>query len=213
MIGCCVSYAYVLILLIVGMRLEKVSKEISRKFVHIMTANWWFIVMLFFDKPFWPMVVGLSFVIVNIITYKYGLFTCIERDDKAKDKGTIYYAVTLVMLVILSYYYDDMFVGLIGSLIMGYADGLAALVGKKFNWIPYSIRGNKKSMSGSLTMFVMTLIIVCIIVKYASPDKLMMQKTLVISILATFLEAISIKGRDNLTVPMGSVGLYLLFFK
>lgn len=212
MIGFCISYLYVFVLLMIGSRLERYNKEASRKFVHIMTANWWFIVMVCFKEPFWPTAVALSFVLVNIITYKYSFFTCIERGDREKDKGTIYYATTLMVLVILSFYYEDMLIGLIGSLVMGYADGLAALCGKWLNWMPYSIRGNKKSLAGSLTMFIITSIIVWgVLVCGGYNHKIGV--ALKMGVVGAGLEAISAKGRDNLTVPLGIVGLYILFTK
>lgn len=212
MIGFCISYLYVFVLLMIGSRLEQYNKEVSRKFVHIMTANWWFIVMVCFKEPFWPTAVALSFVLVNIITYKYSFFTCIEREDRKKDKGTIYYATTLMVLVILSFYYEDMLIGLIGSLVMGYADGLAALFGKWLNWIPYSIRGNKKSLVGSLTMFIITSIIVWGVLVYGGYNH-KIGLALIMGVVGAGLEAISVKGRDNLTVPLGIVGLYILFIK
>lgn len=212
MIGFIVSYIYVFLILVIGMRIEKYGKEKSRKFVHIMTANWWFIVMIFFKSPFWPVMVTLSFIFVNIVTYRYSLFTCIERENGARDKGTIYYGVTLLILVLLSFYYEDMLIGLTGSLVMGYADGLAALCGQKFNWIPYHVRGNKKSFSGSLMMFVVTVIVTGAILKYAGYSN-NLYSCLLMGILATYLEAISDRGKDNLIVPLSVAGMYILLFK
>ncbi|MEG1829122.1 MAG: hypothetical protein RR309_06835 [Cellulosilyticaceae bacterium] len=212
MIGFCISYLYVFLLLVIGTRFERYSKEVSRKFVHIMTANWWFIVMVCFKEPFWAIIVALSFILGNLITYKYSFFTCIEREDRKKDKGTIYYAITLLVLVILSFHYEDMLIGLIGSMVMGYADGLAALCGKWLNWIPYSIRGNKKSLSGSLTMFVVTSIIVWGVLECRGYNH-KIGLALIMGIIGAGLEAISVKGRDNLTVPLGIVGVYILCVK
>lgn len=209
MIGAAISYVYVFILLVVATIFKKYGKEFSRKFVHIMTANWWFIVMAYFDKSFWPIVISLSFIVVNIISYKYSIFKCIERDEGIKERGTIYYAITMFILVLISYAYNDLYIGLIGVLIMGYGDGLAAIIGKKLNLYPYLIRGNKKSVSGNLVMWGISFLVVYNVMKYLGYTNTISRAILIASVV-TIIETLSTKGRDNLTVPLSAVILYIL---
>ena len=40
-VGLALSFAYLGIVLFIAVKLEKQPYELSRKFVHIMSANWW----------------------------------------------------------------------------------------------------------------------------------------------------------------------------
>ncbi|MGL6173968.1 MAG: diacylglycerol/polyprenol kinase family protein [Cellulosilyticaceae bacterium] len=212
MIGAVIAYAYVFCLLMIAPIFEKYGKEVSRKFVHIMTANWWFIIMIFFEKSFWPIIISLSFIGVNLISYKYNVFKCIEREEAAQEKGTIYYAITMLLLVIISYYYEDLYIGLIGVLIMGYADGLAAIIGKRMNFCPYLINENKKSISGNVVMFSISFLVVYSVMEHLHYTQIVCTALMIASIV-TIIEAVSVKGTDNLTVPLSAVGLYIWMIK
>ena len=83
---------------------KKFDKEASRKFIHILLANWWLVAMAFFDSVVWAMVMPIAFVVINFISYKGNLIKVMERDEAEKDGlGTVYFAFSLIPLVILSY--------------------------------------------------------------------------------------------------------------
>lgn len=84
---------------------------------------------------------------------------------------------------------------------MGYGDGFAAIIGKKVKSKEYKIGNSKKTIAGSVTMFVISLIISIISFKFLNINYFV-YKAIGISVLATVLEAVSIKGLDNITVPI-----------
>ena len=92
---------------------------------------------------------------------------------------------------------------------MGYGDGLAAVIGKTIKSRTYKIKGNKKTLAGSTTMFVVTLIILFMFLKYIEAEYVLI-KSIMIAVLMTIIEAVSIKGTDNITVPL--VTSLLTFF-
>lgn len=209
LLGIVLSYGYVGALLLIAPHLTKYGKEVSRKFVHIMSVNWWFIVMTFFSHMLWPLLISITFIIVNIVTLHCSIFKSIERDENQKGIGTIYYAISLTVLVIISFYYQDLLIGLTGSLIMGYGDGFAALIGKKINYRPYHIGKNTKSIGGTMTMFMVSFTIALgILYKagYYNP----IQGALILSAIVTLLENIGVKGWDNILVPLTSAGIYMV---
>lgn len=84
---------------------------------------------------------------------------------------------------------------------MGYGDGFAAVIGKRVKSKEYKIGNNKKTIAGSIAMFVVSLIISIISFKILNIDYFVC-KAIVVSVIATVLEAISVKGLDNITVPI-----------
>ena len=84
---------------------------------------------------------------------------------------------------------------------MAYGDGFAAIVGKTMKSKEYTVFGCKKTLAGSSVMFVVSLIITLSVFLYFNTE-FWFVKSIVISIIATILEAISAKGTDNITVPV-----------
>ncbi|MCI8291254.1 MAG: hypothetical protein HFJ25_03250 [Clostridia bacterium] len=84
---------------------------------------------------------------------------------------------------------------------MGYGDGFAAIIGKKVKSKEYKVGNSKKTIAGSVTMFAISLIISIISFKFLNINYFV-YKAIGISVLATVLEAVSIKGLDNITVPI-----------
>jgi phytol kinase len=78
---------------------------------------------------------------------------------------------------------------------------MAAIVGKSINSPKFGFKGSKKSVAGSAAMFAITLIIASGALVYLNVGYWLL-KALVISIIATVVEAISIKGTDNITIPL-----------
>jgi phytol kinase len=126
-----------------------------------------------------------------------------ERDnDEDKSPGTVYYAISLVAEVLFCYLFGfNKWICFAGIAVMGYGDGLAAIIGKAFKSKKVEFLKSTKSLAGSLTMFIITGLIVGLTLFNLGPEYWIM-KTLMIAIISTIAEAISVKGTDNLTVPV-----------
>lgn len=204
-IGIVVSFVYIAVLMVTAKYFEKWDKEASRKFIHILLANWWLIAMAFFDSVVWAMIPPIAFVVINFASYKLNLIKVMERDETTEDGiGTVYFAASLIPLVILSFgVTHNPLIGLIGFFAMTYGDGFAALVGKSVKSKEYQIFGCTKTIAGSIAMFVLSWLITIAVFAYANVEMWLL-KSILIAVVATILEAISIKGTDNLTVPIAS---------
>lgn len=201
--GFILSYVFIAIIIIAAKFFEKAGKEASRKFIHIMLCNWWFLAMYFFDNVIWASIVPLSFVIINYISYKKNLISVMEREEKDKDGlGTVYYALSLFVLSIFTFgIIKRPEIGLCSILIMGYGDGLAAIIGKSVKSMPYKIGKTKKTLAGSSAMLFISFFIVAIFLASVHAE-LWILKAILVAISVTILEAVSIKGTDNITVPV-----------
>lgn len=210
-IGILVSYIFIFLMIIGGKLFEKVGKEASRKFIHIMLGNWWLIAMYFFNNVWFAAFVPLTFVIINYISYKKDIIKVMEREENKKDGlGTVYYACSLLILVIITFgVLNKPILGLVPIFVMAFGDGLAAIFGKLIKSKKYKVYDTEKSIAGSLTMFIVSFIIISIYLVYIN-STFWYLKGIIISLIITVLEAISIKGTDNITVPIAT--LIMLMF-
>lgn len=210
-IGILVSYIFIFLMIIGGKLFEKIGKEASRKFIHIMLGNWWLIAMYFFNNVWFAAFVPLTFVIINYISYKKDIIKVMEREEDKKDGlGTVYYACSLLILVIITFgVLNKPILGLVPIFVMAFGDGLAAIFGKIIKSKKYKVYDTEKSIAGSLTMFIVSFIIISIYLVYIN-SPFWYLKGIIISLIITVLEAISIKGTDNITVPIAT--LIMLMF-
>ncbi len=214
-IGILVSYVYIALVIIGAKIFKKKGKEASRKFIHIMLGNWWFIAMYYFTNVWFAAFVPATFVVINYISYKKDLIKVMERDVQ-DGLGTVYYAISLLILVIVSFgVYKEPSLGLIPNLVMAYGDGLAGLLGRMIKSKRYKLSDTKKSVAGSITMFVISTLLIGGYLLYwhkeifwSTPHWPLV--AVLIGFAITAIEAISEKGTDNITVPLGTLCMLLL---
>lgn len=210
--GIIVSFIYVFSVIFLAKFLERFGKEASRKAVHILVCNWWLLAMVFFDSPIWAAVVPACFVVLNYLSYRFQLFSSMERGAGKGDLGTVYYAISLLLLALITFGpLNNPVVGGVGILIMGYGDGLAAVVGTRWPKVPYKLLGSEKTLSGSLTMLMASFLVTLILLAATGQDQVLVP-AITLAVLATVLEAATPLGLDNLTVPLISAGAYYYLF-
>lgn len=181
--------------------------EIIRKIVHIGTGNVILLAWLL-DIPAW---VGISASIlasiVTLLSYQFPLLPGINSVGR-KSLGTFFYAVSIGLLVAWFWAIAQPHYAALGILVMTWGDGLAALIGQRFGKHPYILWGAKKSWEGSATMFLISCIVSSLILLavYGISWSTWLV-SLAVATFATALEAFSLYGIDNLSVPLGSAAL------
>lgn len=204
LIGILISILFIVIVMVVAGAFEKSGKEATRKFIHIMVSNWWVIAMIFFDNMWCAAIVPALFVVVNYASYKSNIIKVMERDEgENKDSfGTVYYAISLLILSLITFGpVKNPLIGLCGAIVMGYGDGLAAVIGQRFKTKEFKIGNSKKTVAGSAAMLVITLMIMTGFFYYVGAS-LWLLKAIVVAIIMTIIEAVCPKGTDNLAVPL-----------
>jgi len=136
--------------------------------------------------------------------YNYKLFPTIE-DVERKSYGTLFYCLSLFILIYL-FWDKDPYALISGFFIMTFGDGLAGLIGKSFNSKSWIFFKQKKSLYGTITMFLTSLIVVCSI-GYSQQNSLNLNY-FTIAFIATLLEQFSVLGIDNFIVPISSALLF-----
>ncbi len=202
-----------IILLIAGWinRAFSTDAEILRKIVHIGTGNvillaWWL------DIPAW---LGITASIlasaVTLLSYQFPILPGINSVGR-KSLGTFFYSVSIGLLVAWFWSVQQPQYAVLGILVMTWGDGLAAVIGQKFGKHTYTVWGGKKSWEGSLTMGLVSYI-VCSLILLSVQGNIgsTWLVSLAVALVATGLEAFSLYGIDNLSVPLGSAALaYIL---
>jgi phytol kinase len=192
-----------------------VSPFVSRKLVHISVSHWWLIAMAFHDGLGFALVGPISFVVLNTISYFTQMFRSMEDTSRKKNLGTIYFPISLIVLVLATFGGPvPIYVGALSILILGYGDGLASLLGYHYGKRKINILGGEKSVLGSATMFAASFLVAVAVILHlgggleAWPLGLLLLAALSTALFATLVELVTPLGLDNLTVPI----LSMIFF-
>ncbi|WP_096607150.1 diacylglycerol/polyprenol kinase family protein [Calothrix sp. NIES-2100] len=188
-------------------RLAHKDPEIVRKIVHIGTGNvillaWWLNI---------PASIGITASIlasaVTLLSYRLPILPGINSVGR-QSLGTFFYSVSFGILIAVFWYLQQPQYAALGILVMTWGDGLAALIGQRFGQHKYKVFGSQKSWEGSLTMtFVSYLVSSLILLGVQGNIWQTWVISLLVAVVATGLEAFSLLGIDNLTVPLGSAAL------
>ena len=192
---------------IVFKKYNKDSREIVRKIIHIGIGPLIPIAQFLKINQNSALIFTGIVSLMVFINYIYKLFPTIEDVDR-KSYGTLFYCLSLFILIYL-FWDKDPYALITGFFIMTFGDGLAGLIGKSFNSKSWIFFKQKKSLFGTITMFLTSLIVVFSIgyAQYNSFDL----NYLTIAFFATLLEQFSIFGIDNFIVPISSA-LFFNFF-
>ena len=104
-----ISLTFILLTFILAIPFYRINPEYSRKEIHIMLGNFYFIALLYFTEWYFACLGPFIFIFINYFSIKYQLIKLMLRHEKIKDKskvkkdyGTVYYAISLTILTIYS---------------------------------------------------------------------------------------------------------------
>ena len=192
---------------IVFKKFNKDSREVVRKIIHIGIGPLIPIAQFLKINQNSALIFTGIVSLMVFINYNYKLFPTIE-DVERKSYGTLFYCLSLFILIYL-FWDKDPYALISGFFIMTFGDGLAGLIGKSFNSKSWIFFKQKKSLYGTITMFLTSLIVVCSI-GYSQQNSLSLNY-FTIAFFATLLEQFSVLGIDNFIVPISSA-LFFNFF-
>ena len=178
---------------------------VSRKIVHIGVAHWWLIALVGIDNLAVALIGPLSFIVLNTVSYRMRLFKSIEHEAQGANLGTVYFPIALSVLVFLCWGgYIPFVAGTVGMMVLGWGDGLAALVGEGPGRHRFSLFGGEKSLEGTLVMgFVSALVAWLSFVAMGTDPALgLVAVSLIVGVAAGIIEFLTPWGIDNLSVPL-----------
>ena len=205
-IGVLCVYVYVAILLLISEKVLKKHPFISRKFLHIMVGNIFFMLPLFEHAWVMSFIAAAPFILLTFLFSPYSpLKTVATTSAAGHGLGLVYYSISWTILAYI--FFDKPWVISIGIVAMSYGDGFASLMGNIYGKHIYKIFQDTKSIEGSIAMFVFTIVMGSVALAYYG-QKINLPVIAGVAFVATIVEAITPKGADNLTVSLASALLY-----
>jgi phytol kinase len=184
----------------------KLSREISRKVVHIVSGTTAALLPLY--MPFHDIAyVGLLFVPIMFVSKKADIFRAIHGVARST-YGEIYFPMAIFITAVA---FPDRFLYMYGMFIMALSDGFASVIGQKYGKTSYKLLAAKKSYVGSITFFitaVLTGIIIMFCFSYGVAPTILIS-TFLAAVLAITEGSLS-GGLDNLILPPLASGLMAL---
>lgn len=195
------------------MRRDILRAAAARKVIHIGVSHWWLIAMALISDPWVASVGPATFIVINALALRFKLLPAMDAGADNRNLGTVYFPVALLVLVNLCWRgVMPAWVGAIAVLVLGWGDGLAALVGETNGAPGVRIWGGRKSAAGTLLMFsasfAVTLVFTLLFnTRYGTLVPAIGVST-IIAAAATVVELFTPFGIDNLTVPLAVAALY-----
>jgi uncharacterized protein (TIGR00297 family) len=203
------SYGYIFLFILLAGWLSgsgRLLPRTTRKVVHIGVAHWWLILMFGLHTPLLAVAGPVSFVVMNLVSLRYQLFKGMEAEPGSRNYGTVYFPVTLVVLVsLVNAGVIQPWEGGLGVLVMGWGDGLAAVIGSRARGGVFQVFGSTKSLLGSATMLVASFVVALVFLRLFLPETglaSLVLRAAGVAVFATLVELMTPFGVDNLTVPL-----------
>jgi dolichol kinase len=233
-----ISFIVILMLVQINARIEKsgkLSTIVTRKVIHTFAAPLWVLTWMLFSGGIFsrwlaiivPLIFVLQFVMIGTGKSKNEDFVrSMSRSGDPRELlgGTLYYATLMVIIGILWFYVPSdgnlanatpLALIVFGCLAGG--DGFADVIGRKYGGSKkFGIGGAEKTIVGMIGMligsflfsFVLVFLFSLEVAAFSVVDLIL--PILVVSIVATIIEAITPKGLDNLTITIAAIIMVLL---
>jgi phytol kinase len=155
---------------------------------------------------FWPhflswqqiRLLSLAFVAGVLISLYFNIFRAIHAVERPT-WGEVMFAISVGLTTLIT---NDANVYMAAILLMSLADGLAAVIGTLYgSKTAYRVFAQRKSLIGSLTFFI-TAFASLVLYDSLSAAQLSLVAITGLSLLTTAVENISVRGFDNLFVPV-----------
>ncbi|MFP5439066.1 MAG: phosphatidate cytidylyltransferase [Bacteroidia bacterium] len=195
-----------------GYRSLKLKVEITRKFVHFFSGAVCLTFPLYLDSWTWVFALCLGFIIILALSRKYALLPSINAIER-KSYGSIVFPVAVMACYLFfsqSHYYLYFYIPI---LILAICDPLAALSGKRWPYSGYRVGRDTKTLVGSCVFCASCFLVLLLSLSYLEakcPVSLPLY-CFGIAVVATFAEACSSKGLDNVTIPVSILLSMCLF--
>jgi dolichol kinase len=187
-------------------RRTQLAAEWTRKLVHV-SAGLACLSLPFLVESHW-VVLGLALLMSAIFwsAHRLGRLASLHGVER-RSHGVEYYPLVVYALFVLTPTQPWLYVA--SLLTLAVSDALAALIGTRYGRLRYEVDGESKSLEGSLAFLVATFLVVELpLVLWRDPSlpgpASCVLAALLTSALVTGFEAVSLGGRDNLWVPLGT---------
>ena len=184
-------------------RLGSPSPEKSRKFVHLLSGAACLLFPFLIQSPWVVGAMAIAMSSMFAMASKAKIFKSLHSVERSS-RGSEYYPVAIFLVFLISA--DDLWIYFSAILTLGVADAFAALIGTRYGRLTFTVQEGKKSLEGSLAFFLIATAAILLPAPFFTelPWPNLIQIALATAALLTAFEAISIRGADNLFVPVAA---------
>lgn len=203
---CTLAYLFGLILGFGLLQKKKIiSGELTRKSVHILLSFAWVIMDVFWGLSYHQAIMCAIFLIVNTLSYTLKIFPGIERADKENSPGTIYYALVMFILSLLSYFFPVLYYPFGASVFaLSFGDGFASIAPRIIKG-SVKLNGNK-TIVGAISCMLFSFIALLV---FSLCYKVQFSYLAIIGIacMSSIVELCMSKGTDNIGIALSVAGI------
>ncbi len=119
-----------------------------------------------------------------------------------RTRGSEYYPIAIFIVYLLAY--DKPWLYVCAVLVLAMADAAAALVGSQYGKYRFVVENETKSLEGSLIFLIIAFITIetPLLLLTQLPNSVIVLSAMLVAMIVTLLEAISLEGLDNLVIPL-----------
>ncbi len=187
-------------------RFGKPKPETTRKLVHFGGGAISLGLVYVVKSHLTVLALCIVFFLIISVTKRYGLLQSVHGVER-RSNGGIYFPIAVYVTFIFASYLRQPHYYLITILVLAVSDALAALVGKTYGFKLYRVERETRSVEGSIFFFLSSFLIVHLGLLLLTPlgriESVLV--ALLIAILMTAFESISLGGADNLFIPLGTL--------
>lgn len=222
LLGLCYLYI-VAVIFVTGKIKDRLPKNLSRKFLHIMIGNFIWIIPFFTYTTFplnFPFLVASPFILLTFLVSPGTPFKGLTRKLSGLGDvtfgghtyGLVFYAISYTTLA--AFFSDKPWIIAAGIIPLAYGDAAASIFGQKWGRHQFNLCA-KKSVEGSITMFTVCFLFLTassLFFGYLYPLSALgfIVASLGAAIVATICEALTPRGLDNIAVPLLSAVTFLV---
>jgi phytol kinase len=185
-----------------------VKAELTRKWSHIGTGVLTLLFPIMLSSHWYVLLMCSSFAVLLVGSMKYGFLKSINAVDR-DTLGSILYPVAVYFCFLSMGWsraeYTSFYLPILS---LAFADPMAALVGKKWGVKSFSIKGHSKTYLGSLACAITAFVLCYTAIEAQWTTNGAMYVVAFSGLYAAIIaivEAVSIRGYDNLTIPVAGV--------
>lgn len=205
------------LLLLIGItellyRRFKIPAEGSRKFLHVSGGLLCLLLPLFFASHWWVLVLAsLSFLLL-LITYLTNMLQSVHK-TKRYSIGSVIFPIPVYFCFLFADRIDNNLFFLLPISLLTISDTAAEIAGKRWGHLGKQFFNGQKTLAGTIA-FLITAIFICIgwlcYFDFAVHQIVIM--TLILSVSASVMELLTLRGWDNLTMPVITVFLLWILY-
>ena len=189
----------------------KVKAELTRKLVHMGTGFLTLLFPIMLNNQWLVLFLCATFAVIILASLKFNFLRSINGIDR-QSHGSILYPVSVYGCYLAYSFYarldptrESYIFFFLPILTLAICDPAAALMGRKFPYGKYRIGKGNKTLVGTASFFVSSLLVTfalyCCVLPGNFNIAIVLPLALLVAVFASATEAVSSKGIDNITIP------------